>query len=207
MKKPIIITLIIIIVFAFIVVKCEQEREKNTQWMDKMDNNYSANENKLSKEEILLNDLKMSLKSIKSFNPSKYDKEVTIGFFENWGEIIREAENNKIDSIKKMGRELKEIVVKIQKEELPMLRYLYAKNLKEKLWENNIDVKEFGKNSTTLEFIGGFFANNKNKKDFQNEIRDIVHKLRFKQVNYKWIEFDEEYTYYTMNTKNDEELY
>ena len=200
-------TLLIFAGFIILMVMAKNAHEDNRKLMDEMDNEYSSEENNSSEEELLMDGLTNSLKSIKTFNPNKYDKEVIIGFFENWGSLIRDAEVNKIDTINKMGIQLREFVIKIQKDELPMLRYLYSKDMNEKLWENNIKVKDYGKNSTTLEFIGGFFASNMNKKDFQNEIRDIVYKLRFKQVNYKWIEHDDEYTYYTMNTKEDEELY
>lgn len=91
----------------------------------------------------------------------------------------------------------------LQKQEFPKMRAEYARISKNILWEHNIDVKQSG---TSITFIGGIFANNANKKEFQDKIHDAVSDLRFKRVNYKWYKYDDEYTYYTISSPQDDEL-
>jgi hypothetical protein len=47
----------------------------------------------------------------------------------------------------------------------------------------------------------------KNKKDFQDLIRQDVFDLRFKQINYKWSEHDNSYTSYTLNTTDEGKIF
>lgn len=76
-------------------------------------------------------------------------------------------------------------------------RTVYADYLRKKLWENNIDV-ETTNGGTTIIFIGGIFANNKNIKDWQIAYADMLKEIGFKRVEYKWIRHAPEYTYYNL---------
>ena len=62
------------------------------------------------------------------------------------------------------------------------------------------------KKSKTIQFTGGIFANNKNKQETQETLSEILNLLRFNTVNYKWYEYDDEYTYYELDTKRDNEI-
>ncbi|MBK7342492.1 MAG: hypothetical protein IPJ06_04910 [Saprospiraceae bacterium] len=169
----------------------------------------------VEKEKKELEDLKSQLnreiESIKTFDGSPYRNEVSsiqleIALFATWAKIIRDAETNPNKEINKLGLSFKRKVVGVQKSEFPKLRKNYSEILKQKLWEENIEVKAKGSGYTTLEFEGGIFANNKNKQDTQQTLSEILNLLRFKRINYKWYEYDDEYTYYTLKTGQDHDL-
>ena len=94
----------------------------------------------------------------------------------------------------------------IQVSEFPKLRKAYGKIVAKKLWVENIEVEVFGNNSKTIQFTGGIFANNKNKQETQETLSEMLNFLRFKKANYKWYEYDDEYTYYDLDSKNDNEI-
>lgn len=155
--------------------------------------------------------LQTELKSIKSFNGSKYRGEVTsliieVALFSTWGKMAKEAKNHENSKIKKLGKNIEQSLKSLQLREFPKIRANYAKILKNKLWEENIKVQCFGPRKTTLQFTGGIFASNKNKKDFQTTLSQTFRDFRFKRVNYKWYEYDDEYTYYTISSDKDSKI-
>ncbi|MFK5958715.1 MAG: hypothetical protein QM495_07585 [Lutibacter sp.] len=155
--------------------------------------------------------LQVELKSIKSFNGSEYRGEVTsltieVALFSTWGKMAEEAKNHENLKIKKLGKSIEQNLKSLQLREFPKIRANYAKILKNKLWEENIEVKSFGSRKTTLQFTGGIFASNKNKKDFQTTLSQTFRDFRFKRVNYKWYEYDDEYTYYTISSDKDSKI-
>lgn len=155
--------------------------------------------------------LQTELKSIKSFNGSEHRGEVTsltieVALFSTWGKMAEEAKNHENPKIKKLGRSIEQNLKSLQLREFPKIRAHYAKTLKKKLWEDNIELQSFGYRKTTLQFTGGFFASNKNKKDFQTTLSQTFRDFRFKRVNYKWYEYDDEYTYYTISSDKDSKI-
>lgn len=86
---------------------------------------------------------------------------------------------------------------KILPEVMTICRRQYAKQAKDKLWEENIDVQT-SNGGTTITFIGGIFANNKNIKNWQEQCGSQLKELGFKRVQYKWIPHDPDYTYYDL---------
>jgi hypothetical protein len=136
--------------------------------------------------------------------------QLELDFFSNCQKLVSEAEGlplfaeNSEAMIVLNG--LKKKLVSLQNAEFPKLRKAYGKIAKEDLWIHNIDVLVKGNRSTTIEFVGGYFANNSNIKETQDALSEILNGLRFKRVNYKWYKYDEEYTYYTLRTVGDNEL-
>lgn len=131
---------------------------------------------------------------------------VEIALFHAWAKLINEGLEHSDSEIVNASKKMEAKAKSIQKKEFPKIRKEYGKLMKEEMWEQNIEVKTLGRNYTTLEFIGGIFASNKNKKDVMESLSDMLHKLRFKRVNYKWYKYDDEYTYYTLKSKDDTEL-
>lgn len=161
--------------------------------------------------ESLRSQVKREIESFKTFDGSQYRGDVSsiqieIVLFGAWAKVIKDAEKNSDTEIKKDGKSLKAKVIALQKSEFPKLRKSYGDFIKKELWNDNIEVSTKGSGSTTLEFIGATFANNKNKQDTQEMLSEILTQLRFKKVNYKWYQYDDEYTYYTMSTPDDGEL-
>ncbi|MDO8930074.1 MAG: hypothetical protein Q7W54_13950 [Bacteroidota bacterium] len=148
------------------------------------------------------------IESIKSFDGSKYRDDVSsiqieIVLFGAWAKIIKDAEDHTDKDINRLGEKLKTKVISLQKSEFPKLRKNYGEVLNQKLWTENIKVRTKDTGYTTLEFEGGIFASNKNKQDTQNTLSEILNLLRFKRINYKWYEYDDEYTYYSLITEPD----
>jgi len=165
------------------------------------------------KEEInnLKEQLTKEIEGISNFDGKIYRNEISViqveaMLFTTWAKLITDNESNKDPEIVKLTKTLKTKLVNLQKIEYPKMRKNYGDVVSKKLWENNITVNAKGIGYTTLEFIGGIFANNKNKQEMQNSLNEILTQLRFKRVNYKWFKNDDEYTYYTMETKKDSEL-
>ncbi len=126
--------------------------------------------------------------------------------FNQWYNYVNDGKNSSVDSVKKSAAKLETSLVEFQKKEFANLRKTYCKIAKEKLWEENVDVKSIGSSYSTIEFSGVYFASNKNIKKTQETIQEIVRRLRFKKVNYKWYKGASEYTYYNLETPNDSKL-
>lgn len=111
-----------------------------------------------------------------------------------------------IKDIDKLRKQFKNKFISFQKSEFPKMRKNYGKILKDKLWVDNIKVNVLGTSNTILQFEGAIFASNRNIKDMQDNIYDVINKLRFKKVNYKWYKYDDEYTYFDIDTKKDSDI-
>jgi hypothetical protein len=197
-------------------VLLQMEKEKIRQ--DAISNVEKARQDSIArveKEQKEISDFKAQLdreiESIKTFNGSTYRDDVSsiqieIALFATWSKVIKKAHNHKDNEINRLGNTLKTKTIALQKSEFPKLRKNYGDILKQKLWAENIKVRTKGTGNTTLEFEGGIFANNKNKQDTQQTLSEILNLLRFKRINYKWYEYDDEYTYYTLKTGQDGDL-
>lgn len=106
-------------------------------------------------------------------------------------------------AVKEKSKKLKRDLISLQVKIFPKYRKLYAAEVKQKLWEQNIDVSAQGKSIT---FTGGTFANNKNKQDFYDIIYTTLEKYRFSRMNLKWYKYDDEYTYWDLKTPKDSEI-
>jgi len=58
----------------------------------------------------------------------------------------------------------------MQTKEFPILRKEYGKIIANKMWENDIEVTTIGTGRRYINFSGGIFAANKNKKEFQTQV-------------------------------------
>ena len=105
----------------------------------------------------------------------------------------------------KLGVKLKSKVSKIQTKEFPNLRKKYAKIVAQIMWESDIDVSVNGTGKKYINFAGAVFATNKNKKDFQIKLQEVLEMYRFNQARYRWYKGEREYTYYTIFEGKDSE--
>lgn len=156
--------------------------------------------------------LTREISSAKQYKPSPATWEnvtslqLEIILYNLWIDMIRKSENSTDEEVQKLGSQLQNQLVQIQKVNLPKLRKSYGEFLKKTLWEHDIEVKTYGTGNSTLEFTAGMFAANKNKQEFQTTINENLHLFRFKRTNYKWYKYDDSYTYYTIETPGDGEL-
>lgn len=168
---------------------------------------------KAKKEEIvrqkeqLEREIKSIEKGIKFADGNSIDAlQMDIVVFGTWSKLITESEESENVEIKNLGKKLKSKVSRIQIKEFPNLRKQYAKIVAEKMWENDIEVSANGNGRKYINFTGGVFAANKNKKDFQTQVQEVLKMFRFKQARYRWYKGESEYTYYTIYEGKDSEL-
>jgi hypothetical protein len=111
----------------------------------------------------------------------------------------KESENIKLkNQAIKLSQKLKSTQIKL----FPKLRKIFAQESKERLWQEDIEVEYSGR---VISFIGYIYASNKNIKESYEAIADLLYKLRFTQVNFKWTQ-GSEYTYYSTGCKSDSEI-
>lgn len=134
---------------------------------------------------------------------TKVDILAEVDLFESTAALINSTPDTVSGGTKTKLEKLKAQLMKIQIADFPVLRAHYAKWAGQQVWENNMDVECNGPNVT---FISGIFANRANIKKMQEGIVDILARLRFKRANYKWVKHEEEYTYFTIDSKSDKAL-
>lgn len=127
----------------------------------------------------------------------------TINDLKFLSELAKNNSQHSIDSISQYAKKLEKGLKSTQKIIFPKLRKNYIEIADRMLWEEDIDVVGSGK---TITFIGGTFASNKNIKDFHEQLSEALSQYRFKQVRYKWYKGDDEYTYYTLHSLDDEDI-
>ncbi|MFS4454505.1 hypothetical protein [Maribacter sp. 2304DJ31-5] len=160
----------------------------------------------LKQKEQLEREIKSIDEGIKFADGNSIDElQMDIVVFGSWAKIIKEAEESENTEIKNLGKKLKSKVSRIQIREFPNLRKQYAKIVANKMWENDIEVSANGTGKKYINFSGGVFAANKNKKEFQTQVQEVLNMFRFKQSRYRWYKGESEYTYYTMFEGKDSE--
>jgi len=160
----------------------------------------------LKQKEQLEREIKSIDEGIKFADGNSIDElQMDIVVFATWAKIIKESEESKETEIKNLGKKLKAKVSRIQIREFPNLRKQYAKIVANKMWENDIEVSANGTGKRYINFSGGVFAANKNKKEFQTQVQEVLNMFRFKQARYRWYKGKSEYTYYTMYEGKDSE--
>ncbi|WP_185288312.1 hypothetical protein [Chryseobacterium lactis] len=203
MKKKNLIPIVGILILIFI--KCSQTAPSEIQ--------NQARSEKIAENKIdLKTKLQNNLKGIKegsdlTKNVSSVDGVVIVlALYKVYSSIITEGKESKNPDEQMLAKQLEKEVIKSQIKTFPKLRLIYGKLMKEKLWENDINVKILGSDNKKLQFTAGYFASNKNIQQTQTTLQDMLLNLRFKQTQYKWYSGDDEYTYYNLQSANDSEI-
>ncbi|MDR6405120.1 MULTISPECIES: hypothetical protein [Chryseobacterium] len=131
---------------------------------------------------------------------------IVLALYKVYASIIKEGKESPYVEEQKLAKSLEKKVMNSQIKAFPKLRLIYYKLMKEKLWENNIEVKIIGSTNKTLQFTAGYFASNKNIQETQSTLHEMLLNLRFKQTQYKWYSGDDEYTYYNIESLKDSEI-
>lgn len=159
---------------------------------------------------VLEDKLVKELNDIDSFDGSDFNTieklKVELALLQSWSNLIKEGVNSDDRRLMKLSNDLKFKVERLQVKEFPKMRLRFASVLKKELWTDNIEVAIGGNTNSTLTFTGGIFANNANKQEYQSSLTEIFNLLRFKRINYKWYKYDDEYTYYNLETSRDNAL-
>lgn len=124
--------------------------------------------------------------------------------FEAAVNTLKECEAEKDNKrISDLSNKLKTSTVNCQVKIFPKLRNIFAEEMKQRLWREDIDVIYTNKNIT---LIGGIYAANKNIEDSYTAISDRLYELRFKRIAFKWYEYDNG-VYYTVSSLPDNFIY
>ena len=188
------------------IVKQELERIANEKAEEekKIALELAEKKERKSKVESQIEQLKRELESVnKGVNFSTYRGtidalQIELALFGAWANIIKESDEFENPEISTLNKSLKRKVANMQVREFPILRKEYGKVVANKMWEIDIDVYSNGYGNKYINFSGGIFAANKNKRDFHNQLNEILTMFRFKQARYRWYKKADEYTYWTM---------
>jgi uncharacterized membrane protein YqjE len=165
---------------------------------------------KNKEKENIINELNAAIKDVKTYKHTSLDNVdaliTEINIFPLYWNLAYKANHNIDVAIKQLGKTLISEVEKLQTKEFPVIRKEYGKVVSKTLWENDIEVNVSGNNNTTITFVGGLFAANKNIMTIQDMIKEALEKLRFKRVQYKWFDGASDYTYYDLEPKKDSEF-
>lgn len=196
--------------------KVEQEElEKQRQLEEQKKKEEAAQKQRELQEQervkTAIDRLNKEIESINNFNWDTYKESIDnltmeVILFWAYAIIIDEYINDKNDEIKKIAKQLETKVSQLQSKEFPKMRKAYVDLVDRKMWEHNIDVYSKWSYNWTIEFVWWTFVNNKNKLDFYMTIKDMLVLLRFDRVNFKWYEYDDEYTYWTIDSNADSKV-
>jgi hypothetical protein len=143
----------------------------------------------------------------KTFIASHEDQvKLILSLIEGWGAKVTESEASTVPEINQAGKELKKVLVSYQVKQFPHIRRSLAEIMKDKMWEHDVEISSSGRGATTITIVGAYFAANKNIKQIQESISDLLHNARFKRAEYKWYSGQDEYDYYRMDSKKDSEI-
>ena len=129
-----------------------------------------------------------------------------IDLFREWASIIKKGQRTEDKEINRLANKLEAKVKLVQAREFPKLRKKYGKFSDDKLWEHDIDFQVYGSGYKYINITGGLFAANKNIKDMQESLSKVLHRFRFRQINYRWYDNADEYTYYKLYEGSDRDL-
>jgi hypothetical protein len=161
-----------------------------------------------AEKEDLINGIKTTLFILENFESAQYrngmgDLRLELNYFRTHWEQINKANESQDSTALFYAKKAKAKIEKIQEKEFPIMRKQYAKHMNTSMWEHDIKVITRGAGSRTIRHIGGFFAANKNVKDYMLGQSETITMLRFTREEYLWHELDDEYTYYSMKPDPD----
>ncbi len=182
--------------------------EEEKRLAKEMEAKKSAEEEKLKQKEQLEREIKSINDGVdfSTYRGTVDSLQMELVLFGYWADIIKKGENSDDPEIQKLAKQLKSKVVNLQVREFPRLRKEYADVAAKKMWENDIEVYANGTGNRYINFTGGLFAANKNKKVFQEQLHEILTMFRFNQSRYRWYKGADEYTYWTIYEGKDSDL-
>lgn len=132
--------------------------------------------------------------------------QIIAALYKAYALTINQGKQSTDKEVLKLTDELQKRVMASQQKNFPKLRKAYQEFVYDKLWENNIDVEVSGSRNIVLKFTSVFFADNKNIKESQEKLTEMLILLRFKQTQYRWHKEQDEFTIYTIESPKDGEI-
>lgn len=200
-----------IIVMFFIFIAYGSDDDKNEAMEDKVTDQLSTDKavSKIPLKTRLENAIK-GLETDTDLTKSVQSVDgivIVLAIYKAYAITIKEGKESTNPDEKELAKKLEAKVSNSQLKSFPKLRMVYYNIMQEKLWEHDVDIKIGGKRNTVLNLTAGYFAANNNIKSTQEALHEMLVNLRFKQINYRWYKGDDEYTYYTVESPKDSEVF
>jgi hypothetical protein len=162
------------------------------------------------KNKLLYNNIKSYVKDLPEFdnNIKESSVDLVLSYYDDFDKMVINAKlglKSGVDSIVNLSNDFKRLYSTYCKRIFKKLRFSYYNVVKDKLWRENVDIVLSGSNKDHLTLIGSDFASNAVIEDTYYSIDDIMLKLRFKKVSFKWYSYDNG-VYYSPNSKKDTEF-
>jgi hypothetical protein len=125
-----------------------------------------------------------------------------IKIFKAWAKIANAAENDKYS--KEVLPKFRKKVMATQKKEFPLLREAYTELVKNKVWEDDMEVTSYGPAYDRIWLTGAAFARHAYIKLIHETMIDIFTDLRFSTVTYKYSNYDSDPTSFRISCPEDE---
>ena len=176
------------------------EREKKAEEQARIKKEKAESDKKALAEKELADTKSELLTTIQTYNEG-------LAPYEDWKlvEIIKKGRSSEDSEIQNLARQLQTLAENFQAKEFPQKRAAYAKELRNKLWEDDYEIKISGTAKDVLTIIHWSFAANKPKQEFQTLFRDKFYDLRFSKVRYMWYD-GSEYSQYTLESLLDRKI-
>lgn len=132
--------------------------------------------------------------------------QITAALYKAYAIAMNEGKASSDKEVLNLTAELERKIITSQQKNFPKIRKAYGEFLKNKLWEEDIYVELDGPGYSVVKFTGGYFAANKNIKETQETLSEMLQLLRFRQTQYRWYRGQDEFTYYTIASNKDSEI-
>lgn len=154
--------------------------------------------------------LRNELEDIPTFNAHEFAGSasqiaIAVGVFQAWADSVDKGSRFELTPEQESLRQsFRRAVARKQAQSLPALRDAFGPAMRKELWEADAKARTFGSGFRTIEFIAGQFAANRNIKTAFEASRKTLLMLRFTRAQYKWLDADVEYSYYTLEPPKDD---
>lgn len=152
--------------------------------------------------------LDSALVQVNEFRASEFTSEarmiaLAFGLFNEWAKVADEAPPGLTDDQTAKRNQLLSALSSKQRQVLPVLRDAYGPAMRKALWEADGKARTIGGGYRTVEFISAAFAANRNIKKFHDDLYPTLLQMRFTRAQYKWVDANVEYSYYSMEPPED----
>ncbi|MDX1903790.1 MAG: hypothetical protein SFU27_06480 [Thermonemataceae bacterium] len=205
MKKKIIIGTIAFFVLLAIILPKEKEEKKTSE-------NKTEQKKEVENKEISIGEkLEKQLLSYNKFDSKEHRGSIggittEIVLLNIWAEQIKEGKSSQDQKVKDLALKCEQKQSILQSKEFPEMRKEWTKLVHRALWEMDISVSNCIGNTDVICFTGSAFATNKNKKTTLEQYKEMLSHLRFKQVQFRWYENADDFTYFDLNPPKDTEV-
>jgi hypothetical protein len=102
--------------------------------------------------------------------------------------------------------EMRRLLVLRQRQSFPVMRDRAGPLMSKQLWEADGTARTFGDRYSVIQFVAGDFAAHSNIQKAHEAISGMLVQLRFRQARYKWLEEDDKYSYYKIESPRDGDI-